>query len=137
MRQSKTKSRKAELSSRGIPKSPSGIQGLDEITVGGLPKGRPTLVCGSAGCGKTLFGMEFLVRGATQFNEPGVCLSFEETAEELTANVASLGFNVAALIAQKKLAIDYIYLERSLIEEAGDYDLEALFVRLGHAVDSI
>src|SRR3954462_5742075 len=137
MRQSKTKSRKAELSSRGIPKSPSGIQGLDEITLGGLPKGRPTLVCGSAGCGKTLFGMEFLVRGATQFNEPGVCLSFEETAEELTANVASLGFDLAALIAEKKLAIDYVYLERSFIEEAGDYDLEALCVRLRHAVDSI
>src|SRR5438270_2381493 len=98
-----------------LQKARTGIQGLDEITLGGLPKGRPTLVCGSAGCGKTLFGMEFLVRGATQFNEPGVCLSFEETAEELTANVASLGFDLAALIAEKKLAIDYVYLERSFI----------------------
>jgi circadian clock protein KaiC len=94
-------------------------------------------VCGGAGCGKTLLGMEFLVRGAREFGEPGVCLSFEETAEELASNVASLGFDVAALVAQKKLLIDHVYLERSLIEESGEYDLEALFVRLGHAVDSI
>ncbi len=121
----------------GLQKCPTGIQGFDEITLGGLPRGRPTLVCGSAGCGKTLFGIEFLVRGAAQFNEPGVCLSFEETAAELASNVASLGFDLPKLIARKKLAIDHIYLERNLIEEAGDYDLEALFVRLGHAVDSI
>ncbi len=120
-----------------LPKCPTGIQGLDEITLGGLPRGRPTLVCGSAGCGKTLLGMEFLVRGATEFGEPGVCLSFEETAEELTVNVASLGFDLAALIEQKQLVIDHVYLERGLIEEAGEYDLEALFVRLGYAVDSI
>ena len=120
-----------------LPKCPTGIHGLDEITLGGLPRGRPTLVCGSAGCGKTLLGMEFLVRGATEFNEPGVCLSFEETAEELASNVASLGFDLPTLVARKKLPIDHVYLERSLIEEAGDYDLEALFVRLGHAVDSI
>jgi len=120
-----------------LPKCPTGIRGLDEITFGGLPRGRPTLVCGAAGCGKTLLGMEFLVRGAKEFDEPGVCLSFEETAEELAANVASLGFDVASLVAANKLAIDHVYLERSLIEEAGEYDLEALFVRLGHAVDSI
>lgn len=125
-------------SERGsLPKCPTGIQGLDEITWGGLPRGRPTLVCGSAGCGKTLLGMEFLVRGATQFDEPGVCLSFEESAEELSQNVSSLGFEVDALIEHGKLAIDYVFLERSLVEEAGEYDLEALFVRLGHAVDSI
>jgi circadian clock protein KaiC len=128
---------KTRNSPRGLPKCPTGIHGLDEITLGGLPRGRPTLVCGGAGCGKTLLGMEFLVRGAMEFNEPGVCLSFEETAEELTKNVASLGFDVNALVAQKKLAIDHVYIERSLIEEAGEYDLEALFVRLGHAVDSI
>ena len=127
----------SENGSTGLPKCPTGIHGLDEITFGGLPRGRPTLVCGGAGCGKTLLGMEFLVRGATEFNEPGVCLSFEETAEELTKNVSSLGFDVAALVAKKKLAIDHVYIERSLIEEAGEYDLEALFVRLGHAVDSI
>ena len=115
----------------------TGIHGLDEITLGGLPRGRPTLVCGGAGCGKTLLGMEFLVRGATQFDEPGVCLSFEETADELTSKVASLGFDLATLIKHKKLAIDHVYLERSLIEETGEYDLEALFIRLGHAVDSI
>jgi circadian clock protein KaiC len=121
----------------GLPKCPTGIHGLDEITLGGLPRGRPTLVCGGAGCGKTLLGMEFLIRGAMEFNEPGVCLSFEETAEELARNVASLGFDVAALVAKKKLVIDHVFIERSLIEEAGEYDLEALFVRLGHAVDSI
>jgi len=120
-----------------LAKCPTGIHGLDEITLGGIPRGRPTLVCGGAGCGKTLLGMEFLVRGATEFGEPGVCLSFEETAEELTSNVASLGFDLATLIARKKLAIDHIYLERSLIEETGEYDLEALFIRLGHAVDSV
>src|SRR5882724_8649105 len=111
--------------SSGLPKCPTGIRGLDEITLGGLPRGRPTLVCGGAGCGKTLLGMEFLVRGATQFDEPGVCLSFEETEDELTSNVASLGFDIPGLVASSKLAIDHIYLERSLIEEAGAYDLEA------------
>jgi circadian clock protein KaiC len=121
----------------GLPKCPTGIHGLDQITLGGLPRARTTLVCGGAGCGKTLFGMEFLVRGATEFDEPGVCLSFEETAEELASNVASLGFDVATLVARKKLAIDHVYLDRSLIEEAGEYDLEALFLRLAHAVDSI
>ncbi len=121
----------------GLPKSPTGIRGLDEITFGGLPRGRPTLVCGGPGCGKTLLGMEFLIRGATQFDEPGVCLSFEETAEELSRNVASLGFDVDRLVASNKLSIDYIFIDRSLIEETGDYDLEALFLRLGHAVDSI
>ncbi len=137
MRSRKSKTTITKALSGGLPKCPTGIQGLDEITLGGLPRGRPTLVCGGAGCGKTLLGMEFLVRGATEFDEPGVCLSFEETADELTANVASLGFDLATLIARKKLAIDHIYLERSLIEESGEYDLEALFVRLGHAVDSV
>jgi circadian clock protein KaiC len=126
-----------DVQSGGLPKCPTGINGLDEITVGGLPRGRPTLVCGSAGCGKTLLGMEFLVRGATVYNENGVCLSFEETAEELASNVASLGFDVPGLIEQKKLAIDHIFLDRSLIQETGEYDLEALFVRLGYAIDSV
>src|ERR1700757_2506997 len=89
-----------------LPKCPTGVSGLDEITFGGLPRGRPTLVCGGAGCGKTLFGMEFLVRGATEFGEPGVCLSFEESEAELTTNVASLGFDIAPLVAHKKLVID-------------------------------
>src|SRR5690242_13430770 len=120
-----------------LPKCPTGIRGLDEITLGGLPRGRTTLVCGGPGCGKTLLGLEFLIRGATQFNEPGVCMSFEETAEELSRNVRSIGFDVDRLIASNKLAIDHVLIERNLIEEAGEYDLEALFVRLGYAVESI
>jgi circadian clock protein KaiC len=120
-----------------LPKCPTGIHGLDEIMFGGFPRGRPTLVCGGPGCGKTLLGMEFLVRGATEFDEPGVCLSFEENAADLSANVSSLGFDLDDLIARKKLAIDYVHLERSLVEETGEYDLEALFVRIAYAVDSV
>ncbi|HEY0551704.1 MAG TPA: circadian clock protein KaiC, partial [Verrucomicrobiae bacterium] len=120
-----------------LSKSPTGIQGLDEITRGGLPCGRPTLVCGSAGCGKTLLAMEFLVRGATQHKEPGVFMAFEETAEELGQNVRSLGFDVGELIKRKKLVVDYVRIERSEIDETGEYDLEGLFVRLGYAIDSI
>lgn len=122
---------------KSLQKSPSGIQGFDEITGGGLPTGRPTLVCGGAGCGKTLFGMEFLVRGATQFNEPGIFMSFEETIEELTKNVASLGFDLEGLVKNKKIALDYVRVERSEIEETGEYDLEGLFIRLAYAIDSI
>jgi circadian clock protein KaiC len=120
-----------------LAKCPTGIAGLDEITGGGLPKGRPTLVTGGAGCGKTLMALEFLVRGATKYNEPGVFMAFEETAEELTKNVASLGFDLAELSAKKKLAIDYVYIERSEIEDTGEYDLEGLFVRLGYAIASV
>ncbi len=123
--------------SRSLPKAATGIQGLDEITGGGLPRGRPTLVCGSAGCGKTLLAMEFLVRGATEFGEPGVFMAFEETAEELAQNVRSLGFDLDELADQKKLLVDYVHVERSEIEETGEYDLEGLFIRLGHAIDSI
>jgi len=120
-----------------LPKCPTGIQGLDEITSGGLPRGRPTLVCGGAGCGKTLLAAEFLVRGAVQFGEPGVLMAFEETEKELTANVASLGFDLAGLVRRKKIVIDYVHIERSEVQESGEYDLEGLFVRLGHAIDSI
>ncbi|AFY48470.1 RecA-superfamily ATPase possibly involved in signal transduction [Nostoc sp. PCC 7524] len=120
-----------------LAKCPTGIQGLDEITFGGLPQGRPVLLCGKAGCGKTLIAMEFLVRGATEFNEPGVFLAFEETAEELAQNVASLGWDLAELINEKKLAIDHVRVERSEIEETGEYDLEALFIRLGFEIDAI
>ena len=120
-----------------LPKAPTGIQGLDEITGGGLPKGRPTLVCGGAGCGKTLLAMEFLVRGATQFDEPGVFMAFEETAQDLTENVASLGFDLKDLVARKKIVLDFVFVERSEIEETGEYDLEGLFIRLGYAIDSI
>ena len=120
-----------------LAKAPTGIQGLDEITGGGLPKGRPTLVCGSAGCGKTLLAMEFLVRGALEFDEPGVFMAFEETAKDLTQNVASLGFDLDGLIANNKLVLDFVYIERSEIEETGEYDLEGLFIRLGQSIDSI
>jgi circadian clock protein KaiC len=120
-----------------LPKCPTGIQGLDEITGGGLPRGRPTLVCGGAGCGKTLLATEFLVRGAVQFGEAGVFMAFEETEAELKANVASLGFDLAGLVQRKKIAIDYVHIERSEVQESGEYDLEGLFVRLNHAIDSI
>ena len=120
-----------------LPKCPTGIQGLDEITSGGLPRGRPTLVCGGAGCGKTLFAAEFLVRGAVQFDEPGVFMSFEETEAELKGNVALLGFDLAGLVRRKEILLDHVYIERSEIQETGEYDLEGLFVRLNHAIDSI
>jgi circadian clock protein KaiC len=122
---------------KNLLKSQTGIQGFDEITGGGLPTGRPTLVCGGAGCGKTLFGMEFLVRGATQYNEPGVFMSFEETNEELIKNVASLGFDLEDLVKHKKIVLDHVHVERSEIEETGEYDLEGLFIRLNYAIDSI
>jgi len=120
-----------------LQKSSTGILGLDEITGGGLPTGRPTLVCGGAGCGKTLLAMEFLVRGATEYGEPGVFMAFEETSEELTENVASLGFDLKTLIARKKLVLDYVFVDRSEFQETGEYDLGGLFIRLGYAIDSI
>jgi circadian clock protein KaiC len=120
-----------------LPKAPTGVAGLDEITFGGLPRGRPTLVCGSAGCGKTLLAMEFLVRGATQFGEPGAYITFEESEEELAQNVRSLGFDVDRLVAEGKLAFDYVHVDRREIEETGDYDLVGLFVRLDLAIRSV
>ena len=131
------KKKEAQSHRTVLPKSPTSIQGLDEITGGGLPKGRPTLVCGGAGCGKTLFAMEFLVRGATQYNEPGVFISFEETEKELTANVASLGFDLNSLVKHKKIWLEHIHIERGEIEQSGEYDLEGLFIRIHHAVESI
>ncbi|RYY55965.1 MAG: circadian clock protein KaiC [Chitinophagaceae bacterium] len=126
-----------KASSTPLQKTPTGISGLDEVTLGGLPTGRPTLICGYAGCGKTLFGLEFLVRGAEEFNEPGVMIAFEEKPEELATNVASLGFDLVKLQKQKKIRIDYIHIDRTEIEETGEYDLEGLFIRLNHAIDSI
>lgn len=120
-----------------LAKSPTGIQGLDEITNGGLPQGRPTLICGKAGCGKTLLAMEFLVQGATQYQEPGVFLSFEESVQELAENVSSFGWDLDTLIAEKQLALRFIQIDRSQTGETGEFDLEALFVRLGHAIDSV
>jgi circadian clock protein KaiC len=123
--------------SRELAKSPTGIPGLDEITLGGLPKGRTTLVTGGAGSGKTLLGIEFLVQGVRQFGEPGVLIAFEETPADLTENVRSLGVDLERLIARGQIAIDHVHLERSEIQETGEYDLEGLFVRLGHAIDSV
>jgi circadian clock protein KaiC len=120
-----------------LEKAPTGIRGFDDISAGGLPKGRTTIVCGGPGCGKTMFGLEFLVRGALEFNEPGVVLAFEETPQDMAQNVASLGFNIHELAAKKKLFLDYVYLEPSEIHEVGDYDLEGLFIRLQHAVDAV
>lgn len=128
---------KKDKKNLSLPKAPTGIQGLDEITEGGFPRGRPTLICGSAGAGKTLLAMEFLVRGATEYNEPGVFMAFEETAPELTQNVRSLGFDLDELAKEKKLLIDYVRIERSEIDETGDYDLEGLFIRLSTAIDAI
>jgi circadian clock protein KaiC len=120
-----------------LPKCPTGIAGLDEITEGGLPRGRPTLVCGKAGCGKTLLAMEFIVRGARDLGEPGVFMAFEETEAELAQNVTSLGFDVPSLVRRRKLAVDHVRIERSEIEETGEYDLEGLFVRLGSMIDDL
>lgn len=120
-----------------LPKAATSIQGLDEITGGGLPKGRPTLICGSAGCGKTLFSIEFLIRGALQHNEPGVFISFEETEKELKSNVASLGFDLDELVKQGKIWLEHIHIERGEIEESGEYNLEGLFIRIHHAIESI
>jgi circadian clock protein KaiC len=120
-----------------LQKAPTGIAGLDEITHGGLPAGRPSLFCGAAGSGKTLFAMEFLVRGATEYGEPGVFVAFEEKTQELVVNTASLGFDLAKLQKQKLIKIDHVYIERSEIEETGEYDLDGLFIRLGHAIDTL
>ncbi|ABQ38462.1 circadian clock protein KaiC [Bradyrhizobium sp. BTAi1] len=120
-----------------IAKSPTGIDGLDEVTFGGLPQGRPTLLCGAAGCGKTLFAMTFLYNGAVAFNEPGVFIAFEEQPEDLIKNVGSLSYDIERLIEQNKIVVDHIHLDRNEIEEAGDYDLDGLFIRIGFAIDSI
>ena len=120
-----------------LPKSPTGISGLDEVTNGGFPTGRPTLVCGAAGCGKTMLAAEFLVNGAVVYGEPGIFVMFEESADELTDNMRSLGFDLDKLQKQKKIVLDFVRVERSEIEETGEYDLEGLFIRLGHAIDAI
>ena len=126
-----------ETALTGITRCPSGISGLDEITNGGLPRGRTALFCGGPGCGKTLFSIEFLVHGAIEYGEPGVFMAFEETAEELAQNVAALGFDLQDLIDRKLLYIDHVHIERSEYEETGDFDLEGLFLRLGYAIDQV
>ena len=132
-----TKVPETETMTRVLPKALTGIEGFDDITFGGLPMGRPSLLCGAAGCGKTLFAITFLVNGATLYDEPGVFVSFEERAEDLAANVASLGYDLDDLVARGKLAIDHVRVERGEIEETGEYDLEGLFIRLGYAIDGV
>jgi circadian clock protein KaiC len=131
------KNKASRPSSKTLPKAATGIQGLDEITRGGLPRGRPTLISGGAGAGKTLFGLEFLVRGATQYGEPGVFMSFEESIPDLTKNVASLGFDLDRLVADKKLFVDHVSLAHSESGETGEYDLEGLFIRIADAVQRV
>jgi circadian clock protein KaiC len=133
----KAPERNAKTSPAGLDKARTGIPGLDEITAGGLPRGRPTLLAGGAGSGKTTLAMEFLVRGATEFGEPGVFMAFEEREADLASNYASMGYDLKALSARKKLSLDYVHIERSEIEETGEYDLEGLFVRLNHAIEEI
>src|ERR1043166_1136339 len=133
----KKKEMKSPLSSLVLEKVPTGIRGLDQVTHGGFPKGRAALVCGGPGAGKTLLGLEFLVRGALLYSEPGVCIAMEETTQELVTNMASLGYDLPALIRQKKLAIDYVHVERKQIEETGEYDLEGLFIRLRAAIEQV
>ncbi len=136
-REPSRRGRNGHRPARPLAKALTGISGLDEITNGGLPRGRPTLVCGGAGCGKTLLALEFLVRGATEFDEPGVFMSFEETVDDLVENAHSLGFDLQRLSARRRLLLDHVRLERTELMEAGEYDLEGLFIRLGHAIDSI
>jgi circadian clock protein KaiC len=134
---SRAKAQRGEAQRGALPKAPTGISGLDEITLGGLPRGRPTLVCGAAGCGKTLLAMEFLLRGAEQYREHGVFMAFEETEQDLVQNVRSLGFDLDRMIADNKISVDYVRVERTEIEETGEYDLEGLFLRLGLAIDAV
>src|SRR5258708_8060926 len=128
---------KLKMSRFPLPKSPTGIDGLDEVTGGGLPKGRTTLVCGSAGCGKTLLAMEFLVHGAVQFGEPGVCMEFEEAPDKLAANIRSMGLDLRELEKRKKLSVDHVRIERNEIEETGQYNLDAFFTLLAHAMHAL
>ncbi|HEU4902128.1 MAG TPA: circadian clock protein KaiC [Flavisolibacter sp.] len=131
------KSKKHPSVLKQLSKSPTGITGLDEITGGGLPAGRPTLVCGAAGSGKTLLSLEFIIRGAMEYNEPGVFMAFEEKADELMMNVASLGFDLQDLQKKGLVKLDHVHIDRTEIEETGEYDLDGLFIRLGYAIDSI
>jgi circadian clock protein KaiC len=135
MNQTGPRKGKAKLAT--IRKCPTGIPGMDQVTQGGLPRDRTTLVCGTAGCGKTLFGMQFLVNGIAQYGEPGAFIAFEETTADLTQNVASMGYDLEELVASGKLALDHIRVERSEIEESGDYNLDGLFMRLELAISSV
>ena len=125
------------LTAEALAKCPTGIRGLDQITDGGLPCGRSTLVCGGPGAGKTLMGIEFLARGARDFGEAGVFVSFEERADDLAKNAFSLGFDLGRLVRSERFAVEHIALNRAQLLEAGEYDLEGLFIRLGAATDAV
>lgn len=127
----------APVSLPGLPKCPTGIDGFDDLASGGLPLRRPTLVCGGPGSGKTAFALEFLIRGVQRYNEPGVCVSFDESPDELQENARSFGFDLAALVAERKILLDHVHIERGDIEESGEYNLDGLFISLGYAIDSI
>lgn len=131
------KKKEEQNKSKPFPKTLTGIEGLDELTKGGLPKNRPSLVFGNAGCGKTILSLQFLVQGTIKYNEPGVFMSFEETEEELITNARSLEFDLDNLVAQKKIVIDHVRIDRHEIEETGEFYLEGLFIRLNHTIDSI
>jgi len=134
MPQSRTSTRVSKHSNFStLAKAATGVDGFDELTGGGLPQGRPTLVCGGPGCGKTLFALQFLVHGAMH-GEGGVFVTFEETEEDLLKNAASLGYDLPDLIERKRLTVEYVRVERSEIEETGEYDLEGLFIRLDDAL---
>jgi len=135
--QQKRPPRNSRSSQEFVAKTPTGTAGLDEITKGGIPTGRNTLVCGGAGSAKTLFAMKYLLCGALQYNEPGLCVTFEENPEELAQNLASLGYDIAALVKKKMLLIDHVEIARHEFEETGEYDLSGLFVRMEHAIRSI
>jgi len=128
---------KAKQAAAVLEKCPTGIRGLDEITKGGLPRGRSTLLCGTAGSGKTLFATEYLMRGAMDYAEPGIFMTFEETPEDLAKSIISLGFDLSDMVSRNLIATDHVYIARSEIAETGEYDLEGLFIRLGNAIDSI
>jgi len=136
--QSKSKTRKkVPAPELKLQKCLTGIKGFDEITQGGIPQDRITLLCGGTGTGKTLLAVDFLIHGATEYNEPGVFMSFEETEDELYQDVASLKLNLHALVAKNKIVLDFVVLERRDIQEAGEFNLEGIFVRLEHAIDSV
>src|SRR6185437_15329300 len=132
-----TKSKKGGKEPQKLAKTLTGIEGLDEITFGGLPTGRCTLLCGGPGCGKTNLALEFLIKGVTLYNEPGLMVVFEETVEELIQNAASMGFDLPSLIRKKLIHIDFVEVNKEEIAETGEYDLEGLFIRLGYSIDKI
>ena len=139
--ESKSNSKKniaeTELSITKLPKSLTGIQGLDDITYGGIPQNRPTLLVGSIGTGKTIFAMEYIINGITMFNEPGVFMTFEEQTDELQINVTSMGYNLSKLIADNKIYLEHLHIDHREIQATGKYDIEGLFIRIEMAIEKV